>query len=391
MKKIKKMKKLNVLALLTEDSAVGYYRMYQPMKMMESLGLINLKITPGFTWGIKKSETTDFPNLEWFSSDKGDGFIPDIIVGQRHDYLHYVSLVGGLAKGYNVPLVIDTDDDVQAVRPFNPGYASYHPDSDNLIANIKLMSIPHLSAITTSTPHLKERHEQYGKPVYVAPNSIDIKTRTFPRTKENKKIRIGWIGSACHFENLQIIQQAVKDIVANYPNVEFVFTNLYGDLWNNPPKEIADRVIPVCKFYGCKERHGVCQKAYTSFDKYAKSIAKLNLDIGLAPLKDNLFNRSKSNLRILEYWGQKTAVIASRVRPYSETIHDGVDGFLATEKLEWYRAIEKLVLDKRLRKEFGELGYTKLCKEYNAETNAKRLFKTYQEIVRTHARRKRTT
>lgn len=381
-------KKIKILGLITEDSAVGYYRIWGPLKQLERLGLAELKLTPTFTWGISKDEIKKFPGVEWFSSDKGDGFRPDIIVAERHDHLHYTSLIGGLAKAYNVPLVVDTDDDVQAVRPFNPGYASYHPDSDNTMANLKLMSIPHLSAITASTSHLKERHERFGKPVYVVPNSIDIKTRTFPRKPENKKIRIGWIGSACHYENLQIIQQAVKDIVANYPQVEFVFTNLYGDLWANPPKEVADRVIPVCKLYGCKTRHAICKKAYVTLDKYAKAVADYNLDIGLAPLQDNLFNRSKSNLRVLEYWAQKTAVIASAVRPYLECIVDGKNGLFAREKIDWYRAMEKLILNPKLMKTLGANGYKTLVKDYNAETNAKKLYKIYQEIIKNHVTRR---
>lgn len=379
------MKKLKILGLITEDSAVGYYRIWQPLKILERLGLAELKLTPTFTWGVSKDEIKRFPGVEWFSSDKGDGFMPDIVVAQRHDHLHYASLIGGLAKAYNVPLVIDTDDDVQAVRPFNPGYASYNPDSDNVAANLKLMSIPHLSAITVSTPQLKERHDKFGKPVYIVPNSIDIKERTFPRKGKNKKIRIGWLGSACHFENLQLIQQAVKDIIANYPQVEFVFTNLYGDIWANPPKNIADRVIPACKFYGCKKRHPICKKAYVTFDKYAKAIADFNLDIGLAPLYDNLFNRSKSNLRILEYWGQKVAVIASPVRPYKETIKDGNNGLLASEKLDWYYAIEKLVLDENLRNKVAENGWKTLNKDYSAEKNALKTYKVYKEIIKNHA------
>lgn len=386
------MKKLKILGIITEDSAVGYYRMWQPLKTLERLGLAELKLTPTFTWGIDRSEVFSFPPLKWFSTDADnkDIFIPDIIVAERHDHNNYIALIGGLARAYKVPLVVDTDDDVQAVRPFNPGYGSYNPDADNVANNIKLMSIPDLSAITVSTEHLKERHLQYNKPIYVIPNSIDIKSRTFPPKKRAKKIRIGWMGSACHWENLQIIQQAVKDIVANYPQVEFIYTNLYGDVWGNPPKEVRNRVISVCKIYGCKEYHSACNKAYKTFDKYAKATNRLALDIGLAPLQDNLFNRSKSNLRLLEYWADKIAVIASPVRPYTETIINRKNGLLAKEKLDWYKSIEDLILNEELRNKLKEEGWKTLNDNFGAETNAKKLYKIYREIINNYARRNNT-
>lgn len=376
------MKKLNILGLISEDSAVGYYRIWQPLKMLEAEGLANLRLTPTFNWGRSKNEIVAFPNIKWFSNESG--FRPDIIVAERHDHITYAALLGAL-KNYRVPVVVDTDDDVQAVRPFNPGYASYHPTSDNVAYNIKLMSIA--DAITTSTPHLKERHEQYHKPTYVVPNSIDVETRTFPRKKKRAdgKVRIGWLGSACHWENLQIIQKPVKDIVANYPQVEFYYTNLFGDIWSNRPPELEDRVIPTCYFV-CKEKHAACNKAYVDFKKYPAFMNKLNLDIGLAPLQDNLFNRSKSNLRILEYWADGVAVIASPVRPYAETITDGLTGLIAKEQVDWYNAIEKLILNAPLREKFQKRGFETLDRKYNAKKNAKRLWHIYQDIIRGYER-----
>ena len=355
--------------------------------MLEKLGLAELKLTPTFHWA-KTKEAQPFPNLDWFS-DK-DGFFntqytgqkrigndQHIIVAERHDNVPYVALLGTL-KNYKVPIVVDTDDDVTAVRPFNPGYATYQPNSDAIAANMKLMSMA--DAITTSTNQLKEVHEKFNKPTFVVPNSIDLVTRSFP-AKKTKKIRIGWLGSACHWENLQIIQQAVKDIIANYPEVEFIFTNLYGDIWASPPKELADRIIPTCNFNGCDKKHSGCNKSYVDFKKYAKFTNGMAIDIGLAPLQDNLFNRSKSNLRLLEYWANGSAVIASPVRPYKETVIDGKNGLLAKEKLDWYKAIERLILDEKLREKLKVEGRKTLEKDFSMENNALKLYKIYNKII----------
>jgi len=378
------MRKLKILGIITSNSAVGFYRIYQPLKMLEKLGLAELKLTPNFNWG-KTEGTKPFPDLKWFSTDD-DTFYPDIIVAERHEAPQYIALINGIAKGYGVPLVMDTDDDVHLVRPYNPGYMSYNPNSPNLPYNTKLMSMPQVSAITVSTPQLKERHLEYGKPIYVVPNSIDLKTRSFPKKNHKGKIRIGWLGSACHYENLQIIRQAVADIVSNFPQVEFIFTNLHNDIWANPPKEVINRMKPICQYFGCKEYHPYCQGSYVAFDKYAKFINRLNLDIGLAPLYDNAFNRAKSNLRILEYWADKVAVVASPVREYRTTIKNGQNGLLAKERIDWYNSIKKLILDKDLRGKLQENGFKSLGINWSAEKQALKLYKVYKEIIKNHGR-----
>ena len=383
------MKKLKILGIITDDNAIGFYRLWQPLKMLEKLGLAELRLTPTYFWG-KEDAMKNFPPLDWFATKCESksrceskrfckDFWPDIIVSTRHDFIHFINLLMAL-KNYKVPVVVDTDDDVQAVRPFNPGYASYKPDSDNVAYNVKLMSVA--DAITTSTEHLKERHKQYEKPTYVVPNSIDIQTRTFKPKSRSKKIRIGWVGSACHWDNLQIIQDAVKAIVAKYPQAEFVYTNLHGDIWNDTPKEYRERVIPICKLLGCKGYHKACNKSYVDFKKYAKALNGFKLDIGLAPIRDNLFNRSKSNLRILEYWSDKVAVIASPVRPYSDSIKDGENGLLAKEGQDWFNAMERLILDEKLRNKLKENGWKSLNENWDAKKNAKKLYEIYNDIIK---------
>ena len=54
----------------------------------------------------------------------------------------------------------------------------------------------------------------------------------------------------------------------------------------------------------------------TSFEKYPKRLANLDLDLALAPLEYNLFNDCKSNLRLLEYGACGFPVVCSDALPY---------------------------------------------------------------------------
>ena len=49
---------------------------------------------------------------------------------------------------------------------------------------------------------------------------------------------------------------------------------------------------------------------------YPEKLASLGLDLALAPLEDNLFNRCKSNLKFLEYGACGYPVIASDIECY---------------------------------------------------------------------------
>ena len=54
------------------------------------------------------------------------------------------------------------------------------------------------------------------------------------------------------------------------------------------------------------------------FDQYPAALASLNLDLAIAPLADNDFNRCKSHLKILEYGVLGLPVIASSPGPYDQ-------------------------------------------------------------------------
>ena len=54
-----------------------------------------------------------------------------ILVTQRNDLPDYIAGCQVLQAGYKIPWVYDTDDNVHAVRPSNPGFQSYNASSYN--------------------------------------------------------------------------------------------------------------------------------------------------------------------------------------------------------------------------------------------------------------------
>ncbi len=358
------MKKLRIYAIIppNSDCGVGYYRMWLPLKKLEEKGLIEL-VCHNFTFGKRGSESANpmpEPSLEKMLKTAKEC---DIMYSARNDVPQYISKLSALQEYIFdkhkkiIPVILDIDDNVHATRPHNPGYRSYYPNSQHKGLNTK--SIEFANAITVSTNNLQQMCIQHKdkKYIFVCPNSLDFKMRDEiykqpPKYKKKKdEIRIGWSGSAAHWENLNKINKPITDILKKYPNVTFYYTGLFGELFDD--KDIAKQTKRI-KWAGLKN--------------WFKTNRDMNLDIAIAPLADNDFNRAKSNLRILEYSAAHYAVIASPVEPYNSFKKEVL---YATEKDEWFKQIEKLILDKKLRKEYADKLYKRAKKDFNVDTNCK--------------------
>lgn len=120
--------------------------------------------------------------------------------------------------------------------------------------------------------------------------------------------------------------------------------------------------------------------------EYAKGYN--TMDISLAPLKDNVFNRSKSNLKLLEAGAHKKAVIASDVEPY-RAIHSDPDLwhgnklFLVKEKRrrDWSKFLGKLLSNEQLRLDMGENLHEWVKENYDMDTVCERRADYYKTII----------
>ena len=338
-----------------DNTGVSYYRINNPAHWIKKLDLAEVRTTE-YRWG-EESEKFHWPTHEELCDI---GHWADIIVFLRSDKAENIATFCGMGELFNMPIVLETDDDITAVRPYNPGYRGYHPNSEALLWG-KLVP-KKVDAITVTTNRLKELHKTDCKEIYILPNSLDLKWRDSFKRREHKdgKIHLGWFGSGTHFENLKMIEQPVAEIIKKYSNVMFHCMGMYGNsLWNNLKKD------------------QIKKWDWSTLRKYPKMLAEMNLDIGLAPAMDNNFHRAKSNLRYLEMGATETAVIASPTECYK-----GIKGLYAKEKHEWFEQMEKLILDEKLRKKLGAEARKDVEKNFDIEKNAIQWVKTYEKIVK---------
>jgi glycosyltransferase involved in cell wall biosynthesis len=222
-----------------------------------------------------------------------------------------------------------------------------------IIENLKVAS-----HITTTTTVFADEMMKFNKNVHVLPNAINPKEPQFQaETLPSDKLRFGWLGGSSHLHDLKLMEgtisklkplkdkftmslcgfdirgtvteinqqtgeQKQRDILPEetvWARYEEIFTNKY-DMVDPKHKEFLmkfkeeEYISDTLPFY-----NRVWTKPVTS---YASNYRLF--DVSLAPIKNHIFNRVKSQLKVIEAGFYKKAIIASNVGPYTIDLKHGL-------------------------------------------------------------------
>ncbi len=168
---------------------------------------------------------------------------------------------------------------------------------------------------------------------------------------------------------------------------EEIFTDKYSIIDENYKKFLLDFKEVEYKSDIELPYQRVWTKPVTS---YAMNYSKF--DISLAPIKNHIFNRMKSQLKVIEAGFYKKALIASDIGPYTidlkHCLKNGefTDGnaLLVEENRnhsDWPRFIKKLVNNPNLIKDMGERLYETVKDEYDLRNVTKTRAEWYKTLV----------
>jgi glycosyltransferase involved in cell wall biosynthesis len=87
--------------------------------------------------------------------------------------------------------------------------------------------------------------------------------------------------------------------------------------------------------------------------------------IGVMPLSDDAWSRGKCAFKLLQYMAASLPCVASPVGANTEAVIDGVNGFHATDDLEWERSLERLIISAPLRARLGANGHAHAARRYS--------------------------
>lgn len=302
-------------------SACEYYRLRVPLEYLATWNDYNVMIGGMFQLPAKDT-------------------LPDVVIGQRinrPEPAHlWRMLADGEFDGQRPRLIYEIDDDLFNVPPSNPVHSHF---SQPEVRQTILSSMALADVITVSTQALAEEVQaqlwSWGavvKRVVVVPNALpDIAYRHPVMKMPNDPLTVGWGGSSSHVQDFDEVTQPLARFLRRYPKGMF---HAIGHLFPQVSKKVPAQQQRLTEWIRDMPSY------YSALDSF---------DIGIAPLRPSVFNRSKSDIKFLEYAARGIPAILSPVGPYEEHINEG--RALGAFGHEWQDQIRRSV-----RAVYGDVG-----------------------------------
>jgi hypothetical protein len=287
------------------------------------------------------------------------------IDSSKYDYLVFNR---GLGYNYHDLEIIDKfkDKGIKIIMDIDDYWVlpDYHPivwrddvDYDtwkgSIVANLAMADY-----IWTSTEYLKSKIESLvpNTPTIIARNAIDYDdelqwSEVKGKSRNKDKVVIGYAGSTTHYKDLDPLQTPIRRINTNSFLRKNVVFNLFGvDSVTDVGKKVWKHQIKVMTV------QGRFNNLHLDGGKHVSEYASFydEMDVSIASVVDNDFNRCKSELKIIEAGAKYTPFIGTDIITYNRT-EANID--LCSNSDEWVNSMKELILDKHLRAELGkELG-----------------------------------
>jgi glycosyltransferase involved in cell wall biosynthesis len=225
-------------------------------------------------------------------------------------------------------LVFELDDDIWNLHSTNHGASRLNDDEVRVSAE---RNIALADAVTVTTNHLAEVVSRFNSNVHVLPNCVDEALLRHERPR-NERVTIGWAGGSSHDNDFAFVRNELRTFLRRHTDVD---VHMIGSDYR---RELGR---PDARHSGWSEN-------------LVEYLTKIDFDIGIAPLAYHAFNKSKSDLKVLEYAALGIPVVATDFGPYSDSVQHGVTGFLVKRPHEWARYLRDLVNDEQMRTEMGD-------------------------------------
>jgi glycosyltransferase involved in cell wall biosynthesis len=293
--------------------------------------------------------------------------------------------------------------------------------NEKITANLKVAKY-----VTTTTSIFADEIMKLNKNVVIFPNAINPNESQFKEpTPESDRLRIGWLGGSSHLHDLQLLDQSFSKLTQYKDKLQYVLCGFdtrgsiteinqqtgehkkrdilphetvwaqYEKIFTQDYTTVSDDYKKYLNLFTNESYPNEMNEPYLRVwtrpvQSYAKNYSKF--DVSLAPIKNHIFNRMKSQLKVIEAGFYKKAIIASNLGPYTidlkHCLDNGnfVDGnaLLVDENRnhsDWAKFIEKLVKNPNMAKDMGERLYETVKDKYDLNVVTKARAEFYKSIV----------
>jgi glycosyltransferase involved in cell wall biosynthesis len=296
----------------------------------------------------------------------------DLIVTMRARTPATLSLIKE-ARELGTAVIFMTDDNLEILAGLEPADPTLKIISSNLrAANSKEM----ISAIAATSDlgmlFSKQLAAHFSKffTAHFCPavSGLEYYDKLLSRERsgeEESQLRIGYAGSPTHGGDVSIVSEVLAMLLEKYPKKVFVET--IG--------QPIDRLIGHSRY-----RHFA---PVSDLESYCSLQNERSWDIALAPLSVNPFNEAKSDNKYRTYGAAGVAGVYSRIASFEDSVIDGETGILVqNEPAAWFGAIERLILDEKLRQRIAVAARADVRERFGVETVAHFYRRCFSEATR---------
>lgn len=252
-------------------------------------------------------------------------------------------LLAKLGNGY----IVDYDDAVFHNYEHHPHWLVRHWMGNKIDLVMRKANL-----VMAGNSYLRERAIAAGaKQLVLSPTVVNL-AKYRKVTSAGVPIRIGWIGSPTTIKYLHNLPSVFEELKTMH-EFELVIINASDT-------DISD--------FSCTTR----LVSWTEDSQY-ETLA--DLDIGIMPLPDNLWERGKCAYKLIQYMASGLPVVASPVGMNNDVVQHGVNGYLANSPREWVEYLSELIAKPAEREAMGKEGRALVEREYTLEGNFEKIKK----------------
>jgi len=297
------------LGFLTEASANGYYRAVIPMRALEQRG-------HDVMW--QRPLGNDLPISELLRCD----------LVHCYRRMEQLPTLRTLAD-HGVAISFDNDDDFAAAEMTDTGQSM---KLDGHLRNKKrfreVLRCAKLADVTTTTSTvLAEQYRLAGaEEVLVVENHLERGMFGFGSKAKHDGVVVGWVAGREHrldLDRLPIVD-TFRALLDAHENLRVLTVGVRLPLRSNRYEHVSE----------------------VAYRDILTVIGQM--DIGIAPLADTQFNRSRSNVKLKEYGSAGVPWLASPVGPYAG-LGERQGGRLVSDA-DWSAALDDLIRNARVRR-----------------------------------------
>lgn len=396
-----------MLVIPSDRSGCGYFRSVNPHQYI----------------GEHYSDEFDVDIVYSMPNGNLEDFLKQYDLIHIHKQLDKECKIMQMIKFLGIPVIIDVDDNFKL--------GDDHPMSltakkerwhEPIINHLKMADL-----VSTTTPIFAKELKKYNKNVAVFPNAIDptVDQYALPKTPPTDRLRVGIICGSSHLKDLQLLDGIAKQVDLN--KVQFVLcgfdTRGNRTIYNQQTGEKTTRPILPEESVWCdyekiftdnyntiSPEHKEFLMKYTpnvddpfvnepyrrmwtrDINRYATHYA--NVDVLIAPLKENDFNIVKSQLKETECGFTHTAFIGQNFGAYTIDLvpmiekggkinENGTALLVDTSKnhKQWAKYINKLADDREMLKKLQDNLAEFVKENYSIEKVCKDRVECYKKLV----------